>query len=50
MIEFSRFGRGASHFGWIVLLIIILLIVIILWARRNRRQESLFIEKEMYSH
>jgi hypothetical protein len=43
LILFSRFGRNASHFGWIVLVIVILLIVILLWARRNRRRQSLLI-------
>lgn len=50
IICFSRFGRGASHFGWIVLVIVVLLIVIIVWARRNRRRQSLFRRKQVFSY
>jgi hypothetical protein len=44
LILFSRFTRGASHFGWIVLLIVILLVCILLWARRNRQRQSMLIK------
>ena len=40
----SRFLRGASRFGWLILIVIIIVIVVLLLIRRRRQQQSIFIE------